>query len=63
MASARPQQFTAEQAMDFVMSYDSDLNQNKVAFCVLCFTVSVIVLCLCCVLSQFVHFHVYNKSA
>ena len=51
MASARPQRYTAEQAMEFIMNYGSDENDDDVAsfllrsmFCCLC-----VVYCVCVV--------------
>ena len=36
MASARPRQYTAEQATEFIMNYDSDENDYDVASFLLC---------------------------
>ena len=45
MASARPRQYTAEQATEFIMNYDSDENDCDVASFLLCF----VFYCLCVV--------------
>ena len=44
MASARPRQYTAEQAMEFDMNYDSDemMTMWPHFVCVLCFIVSLL---------------------
>ena len=51
MASARPRRYTAEQATEFIMNYDSDENDYDVASFLLCsvFYCPCVVYCVCVV--------------
>ena len=65
MASARPRWYTTEQAMEFIMNYNSDEKDHDVASFLLCsmFYCHCVVHCLCCVLSHFMSItslHVLN---
>ena len=55
MASARPRRYTAEQATEFIMNYDSDENDCDVASFLLCsvFYCLCVVYCVCVVYCLF----------
>ena len=63
MASARPQRYTTEQAIEFIMNYNSDENIDDVASFCLCSVFYC--LCVVCIVSVLciVSFYVCNQSA